>query len=172
MRDVSWRLNKDCNILTPTLLAIAAFLSLSPELLKRGPGGPASAGSGSHSTDCNNWLQTLISNWSQRPVAPGYIIVCHPPAFCERHIWTQFNPPTVNVIPWYLRPDVPVIYTVAFLTWQMGRVGGQYATIRNSYLNHIIIVTPCDSLAPVLAVDLSLESPGLFPVFWLILIML
>ena len=35
--EVSWRLNKDCNILTPTLLAIAAFLSRSPGLLNRGP---------------------------------------------------------------------------------------------------------------------------------------
>ena len=37
----SWRPNKDCNILTPTLLAITAFLSCSPGLLNRGPGGPA-----------------------------------------------------------------------------------------------------------------------------------
>ena len=35
---------QNCNILTPTLLAITAFLSRSPGLLKRGPGGPASAG--------------------------------------------------------------------------------------------------------------------------------
>ena len=40
---VSWRLNKDCKILTPTLLAIAAFLSRSPGLFNRGPRGPASA---------------------------------------------------------------------------------------------------------------------------------
>ena len=32
----SWRLNKDCNILTPTLLAIAAFLSRSPGLFNLG----------------------------------------------------------------------------------------------------------------------------------------
>ena len=35
---------QNCNILTPTLLAIAAFLSRSPGLLNRGPEGPASAG--------------------------------------------------------------------------------------------------------------------------------
>ena len=35
---------QNCNILTPTLLASTAFLSRSPELLNRGPGGPASAG--------------------------------------------------------------------------------------------------------------------------------
>ena len=33
---MSWRRN-NCNILTPTLIAITAFLSRSPELLNRGP---------------------------------------------------------------------------------------------------------------------------------------
>ena len=31
---------QNCNILTPTLMAITAFLSRSPELLNQGPGGP------------------------------------------------------------------------------------------------------------------------------------
>ena len=35
---------QNCNILTHTLLAITAFLSRSPGLLNRGPGGPASLG--------------------------------------------------------------------------------------------------------------------------------
>ena len=35
---------QNCNILTPTLMAITAFLSCSPGLLNWGPGGPASAG--------------------------------------------------------------------------------------------------------------------------------
>ena len=48
--------------------------------------------------------------------------------FSERRICTQFNPSTVKVIPWYLRPDAPVIYTGASLIWQLGRVGGQYVT--------------------------------------------
>ena len=33
---------QNCNILTPTFMAITAFLSCSPGLLDRGPGGPAS----------------------------------------------------------------------------------------------------------------------------------
>ena len=45
----------------------------------------------------------------------GYIIIWHPPTSCERHICTQFNPSTLMFIPWYLRPDAPVIYTGAFL---------------------------------------------------------
>ena len=116
---------QNCNILTPpTLLATAGFLSYSPGLLSRGPGGPASAGT---------WFsfQHLLSNWSELPAAPGYIIIWCPPTSCERHICTQFNLSTVKVIPWYLRPDTPVIYTGAFLIWQPGRVGGQYVTVLN-----------------------------------------
>ena len=59
---------------------------------------------------------------------PSYIIVWHPPASCGVTIRTQFNPATVKVVPWYLRPDAPVIYTGEFLIWQLGQVGGQYVT--------------------------------------------
>ena len=41
---------QNCNILTPTLLDITAFLSRSPALLNRGPGGLASLGHGPHSS--------------------------------------------------------------------------------------------------------------------------
>ena len=37
---------QNCNILTPTLLAITVFLSRSPGLLNGGPEGPASLGAG------------------------------------------------------------------------------------------------------------------------------
>ena len=57
------------------LLAIAALLSHSAELLNPGPWGPSSLLSlGSHFSNCNNWLQTLISNSLELLVAPGYII--------------------------------------------------------------------------------------------------
>ena len=114
--EARWRLNKDCNILTATLLTIAAYLSCSPQQRSRGPG------------DLEHWLQTLISNWLNFSVAPGYIIVLRPPAFCDVTIRTQFNPLTVKVIPRYLRPDAPVIYTGAFPIWRLDRVGGQYVT--------------------------------------------
>ena len=68
-------------------------------------------------------IQATFSNWSEFPVTLGYIIIWHPPTSCERDICTQFNPSTVKVITWYLRPDSPVIYTGAFLLWQPGRVG-------------------------------------------------
>ena len=124
--EVSWRLNKDCNILTPTLLAIPAFLSRSAGLLKRGP---CLCWVWFSLLELKHWLQTLISNWSKLPVTLGYITIRRPPASCERHICTQFNPSTVKVIPWYLWLDAPVIYTGAFLIWQLGRAGGQYVTL-------------------------------------------
>ena len=56
---------------------------------------------------------TTDSKLTELPVAPGYIIVCRPPVSCGRHICTQFNPSTVKVIPWYLRPDAPVPWSTA-----------------------------------------------------------
>ena len=41
---------QNCNILTPTPMAIIVFLSCSPELLNREPGGPASLGHVPHSS--------------------------------------------------------------------------------------------------------------------------
>ena len=67
------------------------------------------------------------TNWL--PVAPGLYNYLRPPTSCGVTIRTQFNPSTVKVIPRYLRPDAPVIYTGAFLMWQPGRVGGQYVTL-------------------------------------------
>ena len=60
--EVSWRRNKDCNILTPTLLAITVFLSRSSELLNRGAWGPSLSGTWSS-------FQHLLSKWSDLPVA-------------------------------------------------------------------------------------------------------
>ena len=59
---------------------------------------------------------------------PGYIIVLGPTSSCGVTIRTQFNPSTVKVIPRYLQPDAPVIYTGAFLICQLGRVGGHYVS--------------------------------------------
>ena len=57
--------------------------------------------------------------------------------FSEYYICTQFNPSTVKVIPWHLRPDAPVTYTGAFLIWLLGWVGGQYVTTLDPYLIRI-----------------------------------
>ena len=76
----------------------------------------------------SNWNCNSNSNWPKPSVAPGYIIVCRPPASCgcKQLHWIQPRP-QVKVIFWYLRPDAPVsavpllIYTGASLDWRLGR---------------------------------------------------
>ena len=95
----------------PVSLSLAAFLSHSDGQLNRGSWGSIAL--------CwvlvlstASYLQPTDSN-SFRAVAPGYIIVWRPPVSCEHRICTQFNPSTVKVIPWYLRPDAPVPWSTA-----------------------------------------------------------
>ena len=65
----------------PALLARAALLSHPAGLLNRGPWEPSSLlGLVFTASNCNNWLQTLISNQLELPIAPGYIIVWRKPA--------------------------------------------------------------------------------------------
>ena len=65
-------------------MAIAAFLFRSPGLLNRGPGGPAPAGSGFHSSNWNTDFKLWSpSNWL--PVAPGLYIYLPPTYFLWRH---------------------------------------------------------------------------------------
>ena len=104
----------------PVPLSLAALLSRSAGLLNRGSWGPIAL--------CwvlvlstASYLQLTDSKLTELPVAPGYIIVWHPPASYEHRICTQFNPSTVKVIPWYLRPDSPVPLID-------GWVEGQYVT--------------------------------------------
>ena len=92
----------------PHSSAITVFLSRSPGLLNRGPGGPASAGTCSHSsifslTDLNFLSPGLYNNLTSTYFLGAW------------QFHTQFNPSTVKVAPWYLRPDAPVIYSGAFL---------------------------------------------------------
>ena len=84
---------QNCNILTPILLTIIAFLSCSPMLLNRRPGGPASLGAGS--------LYHIFSPTEWTSCAPIYIIVRRPTSFCGRHKSHLFNPSTVKVIFWH-----------------------------------------------------------------------
>ena len=112
--EVSWRLNKLQHIdpqffsSTPFSFCWAAQLGVprthSPLL-----------GAGS--------LYSILSPTPELPVAPGYIIVWHPPASCEHRICTQFNPSTVKVIPWYLRPGAPVPWLTAGSKVNMLHVG-------------------------------------------------
>ena len=84
---------QNCNILTPTLTAITMFLSRSPGLLNRGPGGQVSLGAG--------FLYRILSPTDWTSCAPSYIIVRPLPSCCGRHKSHSFNPSTVKVIFWY-----------------------------------------------------------------------
>ena len=81
------------NILTPTPMAITAFLPRSPVLFNRGAWRPSLSG-------CWFSLPHLSpTDWTS--CAPSYIIVHRPPSSCERHKSHSFNRPTVKVIFWY-----------------------------------------------------------------------
>ena len=92
---------------SPVPLSLAALLSRSAGLLDRRSWGPIAL-CWELVLSTASYHQLTDSNQTEHPVAPGYIIVWRPPASCERRICTQFNPPTVKVITWYLRPDASV----------------------------------------------------------------
>ena len=149
---------QNCKILTPTLMAITAFLSRSPGLLNRGPGGPTSLGHGPHSsifspTDLNSncnfsieglrapsagcWfsLPHLISNWLTSCLHPGYIIVRRPPSSCEYHKSHSIQPVHSQGYILIFLNRMHLLFTqVHFLFWLLGWVGGQYTTITPSLL--------------------------------------
>ena len=119
---VTWRRKKEtAKYWPPALLAIAALPSHPAGLLNRGP----------------FELQQLTPNsdlqLTRTSCSTGLYNCLTSTCSSERRICTQFNPSTVKVIPWYLRLDAPVIYTGAFLIWQLGRVGGQYVTAESHY---------------------------------------
>ena len=148
MCDRELETEQNCNILTPTLLAITTFLSRSPGLLNRGPGAQPlwvlvfyrilsltglvsklSIGClKAPSAGCWLSLPHLVSNWSGHQTdwiscALHYIIVQHPPFSGGRHNRTHSSRPQSRLytdIPW---ADAPVIYTGAFpiLTARLGR---------------------------------------------------
>ena len=95
----------------PTLLAITAFISRSPGLLNRGPGGPASLGQGPHSSifsptataQSGAWGPSLLGAGSlYRILAPTNLIFLYTELYyCFTS--TQFNLSTVKIIP--LKPS-------------------------------------------------------------------
>ena len=151
---------QNCNILTPTLLAITAFLSRSPGLLNRGPRGPASLGAG--------FLNRILS---PTRLIPNRLIggLRAPSAGCwlsQPHLisnWLNFlctelyNSSTSTFFLWasqitLIQPIHGQGYTllfldrlhllftlVHFLFWQPGRVVGQYTTRRWSWNQSILI---------------------------------
>ena len=77
--EVSWRLNKAATYWPPASLAIAGLLSYSAGLLHRGPWGPSSL-LGWFSLELQQLTPNSDLQLTRIFVAPGYIIVWHPPA--------------------------------------------------------------------------------------------
>ena len=110
--------------------AIAELLSHPAELLNRGPWRPSLCWVlvlTPRTATTDSKLQTLISNWLTS-CRTGLYNCLTSTCFSERRTPTQLNPSTIKVIFGYLRQNSPIIYTGAFLIWQLGRVGGQYVT--------------------------------------------
>ena len=106
---------QNCNILTPTLMAITVFLSHCPGLLNRGPGGPASLGRGPNSSIFSNCLTSCLH--------PGYIIVRPSPSSCGRHKSHSIQPVHGQgyILIFFDRMHL-LFKQVHFLFWQLGRV--------------------------------------------------
>ena len=83
---------QNCNILNPTLMAITAFLSRSPELLNRGPWGPASLGHGPHSSFFSPTNLNFLSPGLYNNLTSTYFLRAS-------QFHTQFNPSAVKVSP-------------------------------------------------------------------------
>ena len=134
---------QNCNILTPTLMAITVFLSHSPGLLNWGPGGPASLGHVPHSSifsptnlnfNCSIrglrapsagcWfpLPHLISNCLTSCLHPGYIIVQRPLSSCGHHKSHSIQPVDGQGYILIFLDQMHLLFTqVHFLFWQLGR---------------------------------------------------
>ena len=87
--EVSWRPNKDCDILTPKRFWLSQ--PFSPVLLGCSTGGLGALPLLEHGSHSSIFSPTDLNFL-------GYIIIWHPPTSCECHICTQFNPSTVETI--------------------------------------------------------------------------
>ena len=139
---------QNCNILTPTLMAITAFLSRSPELLNRGPGVPVSLGHGPHSSIFSPIATAQSGAWGPPLLGAGSLYRIFSPTdlnFLSPGLYDNLTPtllPASVTISHSIQPldsqgyilifldRIHLLFTqMHFLFWQFGRVGGQYATI-------------------------------------------
>ena len=125
----------DRSILTPSSSdnSSTSFLILL-SCSTRGPEGPAlcwelvlTASNCNSNFNCN-WLQL-----SRTLCGTGLYNCLTSTCFLWHRNCTEFNPSPFKVIPWYLRPDAPVIYTGASLIWQLG----QGSICNNNYVSLI-----------------------------------
>ena len=126
--EVSWRLNKDCNVLTPSssIFSITSFSfcwAAQPGTQRA----QLSAGSCSHCLE----LQQTNSNSKLTRISCGTELYncLTPTCFIERRICIQFSPSTVKVISWYLRPDAPVLRLTAGPKVNMLHVSSHWSVV-------------------------------------------
>ena len=106
--EVSWKLNKDCNILTPQLFWLSQpFFAVLLGCLTGGLGAQPLLGHGSHSsifspTDLNFLSPRLYNNLTLTDFLRAS-------QFALNSTLRQSR-----LSPWYLRPDAPVMYTGVF----------------------------------------------------------
>ena len=94
--------------------------------VNREPWGPSSqSGAGSHAGILSPKLWLQLTQTSCRTGL--YHCLTYTCFLWASHLH-RIQPVHSQGYPWYIRPDAPVIYTGAFLIWQLGRVGGQYVT--------------------------------------------
>ena len=147
----SWRPNKDCNILSPTLVAITAFLSRSPGLLNWGAQSlwdmfliPASSlqlvwGFELQLLNRRSWGPPLLGASSLYSILSPTDLNFQSPGLYN-NLTSTLLPASVTIlhsiqpldgqgyILIFLDRTHLLFAQVHFLFWQLGQVGGQYAT--------------------------------------------
>ena len=144
---------QNCSILTPTLMAVTAFLSRSSGLLNRGPGGPASLGHVPHSSIFSPSATAQSGAWGPPLLGAGTLYCILSPTdlnFLSPGLYNNLTPtlPPVSVtishsIPPHDNQSYILIFLdrmhllfilVHFLFWQLDRVRGQYTTYIYIYI--------------------------------------
>ena len=129
-------------------MAITAFLSRSPELLNRGPGGPASLGHGPHSNLFSPTATAQSGAWGPPLLGAGSLYSILSPTnlnFLSPGLYNNLTPtllPASVTISHSIQPidsqgyflifldRMHLLFTqVHFLFWQLGRVGDQYTRV-------------------------------------------
>ena len=108
----SWRPNKDCNILTPTLMAISVSFPFS-WAVQPGVWGPSLS------------PIRLVSKLTDFLSSPSHIIVQRPPS-CGRHKLHSFNPSTVKATLCYSSTGC-----TCYLHWHISYFDGSVGSLVN-----------------------------------------
>ena len=136
---------QNCNISTPTLMAITVFLSHSPGLLNRGPGGSASLGHGPHSSIFSSTANAQSGVLKAPQLGAGSLYRILSPTemnFLSPGLYNNLTPtllPASVTMSHSIQPldsqgyiliildRMHMLFTqVHFLFWQLGRVNMQH----------------------------------------------